>query len=356
MSTTIEFLKACSIERNSIVLPSRDHYDLEPNEYTKFKKVITGIGGDYKTGKNCFEFEFDPTELLWRLCSGENYQKALQFFATPEKAAALVEEQIAPGARGSRWMEPSAGRGALIKAILNAHGNTPIHIDACEIDPINRAILERMGVNLIGDDFLKLHTTPSQKYDGIVMNPPFNNNQYIHHIARAYDHLKPGGALIFIAPSNWQEPRSTIEQEFYDMVCPHAFEIMSLPRGAFRESGTNIETVLVGMHRPRYDHNYTYAAGIATGEAETRRNPRWAEWLDEEATQEIREYFEHIDRHQAADLTLDKVRMAAANLGFSASCDFCEPIFHTLREPEPAQLMLPTEPETKQEPEFDFGF
>lgn len=356
MSTTIDFIKACSIEGHSIVLPSRDHYELDAPDYSKFKKVITGIGGRYITGKNSFEFDFDPAELLARLCSGESYQKALQFFPTPEKVVALAQEQISPAHRGSRWLEPSAGRGALIQAIRNAHEHTDIVIDACEIDPLNQSILERMGVNLIGSDFLDLHTTPSQKYDGIVMNPPFSHDQYINHIAKAYDHLKPGGALVFIAPSNWQDPRNATEQEFYDMVTPYAFEIMTLPRGAFRESGTGIETVLVGLHRPRYDYNYTYENSVYIGEDIKRNQPAWAASIEEEALHEVREYFEHIDNRQLADLKLDDVRLAAANLGFSASKDFCAPIFHALREPEPVQLKLPAEPEPKQEPEFDFGF
>ncbi len=353
MSTTIEFIKACSIEGHSIALPSRDHYDLAPDDYTKFKKVITGIGGRYVTGKNRFDFDFDPTELLTRLCSGENYQQALQFFPTPEKVVALMQDQISPKGRGSRWLEPSAGRGALIKAIRDAHPHPDIKIDACEIDPINRALLERDGINLIGEDFLELHTRPGEKYDGIVMNPPFNKDQYIRHITRAYDHLKPGGALIFIAPSGWQEPRNGMEQDFYDMVTPFAFEIMTLPRGAFRESGTGVETVLVGMHRPGYDYNYTYSASLNTEKPEKRKEPHWAESIEEEALEEVREYFEHIDNRQLADLDLFAVRTAAANLGFSASEDFCQPILQALSEPAPVQLQLDTTP---KKPEFDFGF
>lgn len=354
MSTTIEFIKACSIEGNSIALPSRDHYDLAPKDYTKFKKVITGIGGRYVTGQNRFEFDFDPTELLSRLCSGENYQQALQFFPTPDKVASLIQEQIRPRGRGSRWLEPSAGRGALIKAIRGAHSYPDIQIDACEIDPINRAVLERNGINLIGEDFLQLHTRPSEKYDGIVMNPPFSKDQYIHHIARAYDHLRPGGLLVFIAPNNWQNPTSQIEQELSDMIEPNAFEIMTLPSGAFRESGTAVETVLVGMHRPHYDYAYIYSATLTTPTAEKRTTPRWASTIEEEAAQEIREYFDRIDPRNTEDLKLGDVRLAAVNLCFRHDEDFCRPILHALREQAPVQLQLAAEPQ--KEPEFDFGF
>lgn len=353
MSTTIEFIKACSIEGYNIALPSRDHYELDAADYTKFKKVITGVGGRYVTGKNSFEFDFDPTEILRRLCSGENYQKALQFFPTPDKVVKLVQDQINPGGRGSRWLEPSAGRGALIKAIRDAHPYE-ITIDACEIDPLNRDILERDGVNLVGGDFLELHTRPSQKYDGIVMNPPFSDGQYINHIARAYDQLKPGGALIFIAPTGWQTPSNATEQEFHDMVTPFAFEVMTLPRGAFRESGTGVETVLVGMHRPQYDYNYTYENSVYIGQDIKRQNPTWASSIEEEALQEIREYFEHIDSRQLADLSLLDVRTAAANLGFSASKDFCAPILEILQAPKPTQPQLAVTP--ANQPEFDFGF
>lgn len=353
MSTTIDFIKACSVAGHAIALPAREHYEIGASDYAKFKKAIIGIGGRYASGKGIFEFDFDPTELLTRLCEGENYQKTLQFFATPERAAKRVEEQINRASRGSRWLEPSAGRGSLVQAIRNVHQGVAIHIDACEIDPVNRMILQRQGVNLVGEDFLELHTTPSQKYDGIVMNPPFSRDQYIKHITAAYDHLKPGGNLVFIAPTAWQEPRSAMEQEFNDLVTPTAYEIQTLPAGTFRESGTAVETVLVGMHRPRYDYNYTYAATMSGTESRKRTEPSWAASIEAEALHEIQEYFEFIDTRGPADITLFNVRAAAADLGFTARDDFCLPIFEALTAPPaPAQLTLPEDPK----PVYDYGF
>jgi hypothetical protein len=328
-----QFVMACSVEGRRLILPSRNAFELDPATYGKFKKLIQAIGGDYHVGSNSFDFDFEPGELLLRLSQGENYAQALQFFPTPPAVCAQVES-VTPR-RGGRWLEPSAGRGALVDVIRKANEGLQVQIDTCELDNVNRLLLERKGVNLVGGDFLQYHTRPGEKYDGIVMNPPFSNGQYMKHILRAYDHLKPGGSLTFIAPTEWLNPVKQVHQDFHCAITASVGVLEVLPKRAFKESGTAIDTVLVGMHRPLYDYSYHYQP--------VRKQPVWACTLEEEALAELGEYFAVIDQRGPADISLYDVRMAASNLGLPHAESFCEPIHAALtntvlREPAPVTV------------------
>jgi hypothetical protein len=348
----LAFIQACSIEGNTLILPSREAFELDTKQYGKFKKLIESIGGTYVVGKNAFEFEFPPERLIEGLLRGDNYAKALQFYPTPERIAKLMQELVIPRLGwNTRWLEPSAGRGSLIKVILDENPHLTTQIDACEIDDINREILLGMGVNLVGDDFLSLHTSPAQKYDGIVMNPPFSNNQYIKHILHAYDSLKPGGSLSFIAPTSWLDPRSQLERDFNDLITAHAFETHTMPH-AFRESGVSIETCIVGLRRPEYDYCYTYLAGTD----QNSPKPDKSEKTMSIALNEIDEYFQVIDKRAIPDLAVKDVQLAAANLGYISSQSFCQPLLNHLQEIYQERLAKQERDEPESDtPSYDFG-
>jgi hypothetical protein len=340
-----EFIEACRVDKQRLWLPPREDFELPQAAYTKFKKLIQSIGGRYQVGGNWFDFDFEPGDLLERLQSGENYAKALQFFPTTPVACGEVEK-VVPRIRG-RWLEPSGGRGALVDVIRKVNAGLDVTIDVCEIDSVNRLLLEKKGIRLIGQDFMDLHTMPNEKYDGIVMNPPFSNGQYMMHILRAYDHLKPGGNLTFIAPTEWMDSTKEVHQDFRDAIAPFAGVMEVLPKGAFRESGTNIDTVLVNVHRPLYDYTYAYQA--------RRKEPAWAATIDDEALEEVRQYFTVIDRKGMESLTLYDVRLAASNLGFPFDEAFCQSLHGALTlnlgkysapEPEPQAI----------EPVWEFDF
>src|SRR5690606_14451501 len=116
------------------------------------------------------------------------------FFPAPNDTAAEVVElaEIQPG---MAVLEPSAGNGMLADAIKDAGGN----VDVVEMAGQLREILQEKGHNLIGNDFLELPT--DEKYDRIVMNPPFSKNQDIDHVTHAYSMLKPGGRIVAIVSS-----------------------------------------------------------------------------------------------------------------------------------------------------------
>jgi 16S rRNA A1518/A1519 N6-dimethyltransferase RsmA/KsgA/DIM1 with predicted DNA glycosylase/AP lyase activity len=92
--------------------------------------------------------------LLDQIANGEkrNLKKEFQFFATPEK---LADELVylADLKQHDTILEPSAGQGAIIKAINKVCDVVP---DCFELMDVNTVILNKSGLrfNLIGDDFL----------------------------------------------------------------------------------------------------------------------------------------------------------------------------------------------------------
>ena len=184
----IDILKQCTIDGLTIRLP--DH-QLERNIYSEVAKKLELIGGKWKGGKTKgFLFKEDPTDYLQKLCNGAsvNLKKEFQFFATPDNIADKLVELACIESR-HLILEPSAGQGAIIKAI---HRTLPdLNIDYYELMDLNRTFLEKLpNCTLIGEDFITEKQTIV--YDRIIANPPFSKNQDIDHVLKMYDRLADG--------------------------------------------------------------------------------------------------------------------------------------------------------------------
>jgi adenine-specific DNA-methyltransferase len=97
-------------------------------------------------------------------------------------------------------LEPSCGRGDLIKYIQSQNNN--INFDLYEIDNNIQHIIDN---NIIYCDFLQEHIT--NLYKTIIGNPPYvktkSGNLYIDFIKKCYNLLENNGELIFIIPSDF---------------------------------------------------------------------------------------------------------------------------------------------------------
>lgn len=117
------------------------------------------------------------------------------FYPTPTR---VVKEMMLPDAdiqAGMSILEPSAGKGNILDCIYEQYGDS-VKLEAVELNNINRNILNLKGYKLVGTDFLTFDK--SNKYDRIIMNPPFDENLDVKHITHATDYLKPNGKIIFI--------------------------------------------------------------------------------------------------------------------------------------------------------------
>jgi 16S rRNA G1207 methylase RsmC len=87
-----------------------------------------------------------------------------------------------------------------------------------------------------GLDFLDFKDLECQR---AVLNPPFTKNQWIKHIEHAWSFLKPGGRLVSVCPD------SRTSKKFLDFVKGKKYSIVDVEPGTFKESGTNVNTMIL---------------------------------------------------------------------------------------------------------------
>jgi methylase of polypeptide subunit release factors len=240
--TKEEVLQQCTVEGNVVKLPAGQ---LGRKLYQEVAKALELIGGKWEGRKVCgFVFPEDPTELLEQIANGEkrNLKKEFQFFGTPDALA----DQLVKAANiqaGNKVLEPSAGQGAIVKAI----NRTGVEEVFCyELMPVNQTILKKMTtVNFLGDDFLNPNGTGHLKFDRIIANPPFSKNQDIDHVREMYKRLAPGGRLVSITSEHWNMSNNRKETDFQAWLDELDAGIFPIEKGAFKESGTAVGGVIV---------------------------------------------------------------------------------------------------------------
>jgi 16S rRNA G1207 methylase RsmC len=151
---------------------------------------------------------------------------------------------------GQRILEPSAGTGNLLTAILSIDPEPSLiplsgRVVAVEI---NQTLADRLTVEypltfVHCGDFLEQNGNLGT-FDRVVMNPPFQNGSDIKHIQHALKFLKPGGRLVALC-ANGSRQRETLKP----LAENSGGSWEDLPDGAFKASGTGISTRLVVIER-----------------------------------------------------------------------------------------------------------
>lgn len=241
----IEIVRNCTVANGNIIkLPD---VQLDRADYLKVKKLFESNGGKWKGGK-CQGFLFnttDVTPILERLQDGDlsNRKKKFQFFETPVEIAWRLAVRLGDVEPSHRILEPSAGCGALVKAVLEEWPDQVV--DCYELMEENRTELGKIpNARILGEDFLESEVG---MYDRIIANPPFTNNQDITHVMKMWEHLSEGGQMAVIMSKHWQFASDKASRDFRSFIDTVDHDIAELPAGAFKESGTNIETVMVTL-------------------------------------------------------------------------------------------------------------
>ena len=146
-------------------------------------------------------------------------------------------------------LEPNGGNGAILEQLI-ANGVSPQNITVYEI---NSSLFEYLmlkygdtGMKIINGDFLESDTR--EKYDKILMNPPFENKQDIKHTKHAFEKLEDGGTLVGILSSGVTFRQGKLTNEFREFISLNG-TIEDIPSGTFKESGTMVGTVLVKLEK-----------------------------------------------------------------------------------------------------------
>ncbi len=157
------------------------------------------------------------------------------FFPTPKN---VIDELILGLPEGADVLEPSAGAGHICDALKERNAK----ITAIEWNHTLSGILEQKGYTVAGDDFLEYEG----KHDYIIMNPPFEKGQDMKHIQHAYSCLNEGGFIASVTSAGILNGRGEKFREWLDDVGGDYYD---LPEGSFKESGTNVNTCVVKIHK-----------------------------------------------------------------------------------------------------------
>ncbi len=197
-------LEIDTIERTVSVIPQ-----LKPKDYAQVKSILNRLGGEWVTQQQQFQFTKCPKSLIQRVLSvGSRQLNKFHFYPTPEEIFNYITRFTPLSFFGAsekkiRVLEPSCGEGSLIRQ-LQAFGELEerqFDIDGYDIDPLNVIFCQEAGLNVQQADFLNIE--PVEEYDLVLMNPPFNGDEFIKHIEHAQKFLKPNGLLISIVPTQW---------------------------------------------------------------------------------------------------------------------------------------------------------
>lgn len=157
----------------------------------------------------------------------------------------IGEADIRPG---DRILEPSAGTGRLIDAAAELTFAETLTVCAVESNPALASALrfKYPSAFVHCGDFLEF-TPPADRFDVVVMNPPFSDQADIRHVMHAATFLRPSGRLVAIMSAGVAFRCDKLATGFRAFVQRRRGEIRPLPPDSFRQSGTGVSTVLVRL-------------------------------------------------------------------------------------------------------------
>lgn len=219
---------------------------LDRKLYTDTNKVLEAAGGKWNRKAGAHIFDGDASETIEPILLTGEYRRTKQDFGqfdTPKSLARQVAELAGIGP-GMTVLEPSAGVGRLVQAAIDKGAST---IFAYEIDQARIDALWKFAGTptvIVGHtDFLAIDPTPV--YDRVLMNPPFAKQADIEHVLYAFKFLKPGGRLVAIMSNGAQFRQDKKAAGFRGFVAEHDGYFLPVDHGAFKESGTMVQTCIV---------------------------------------------------------------------------------------------------------------
>jgi predicted RNA methylase len=169
-----------------------------------------------------------------------------QLFPTPSELARelVLAADIGPG---MTVLEPSAGTGRLLHALATECPDA-VQVTAVEINQnLCNSLRASFSVHeVIQADFLEWGNAEPRSFNRIIMNPPFENGADIKHILLAWRLLAPGGVLVAICADGPRQRKALLE----DLVEANGGRWNQNKAGAFAESGTQVNTVMLVVEKP----------------------------------------------------------------------------------------------------------
>jgi predicted RNA methylase len=222
------------------------------DDWKSLKVVMEALGSKWKRQLGGFQFpdDVDALEIVDKAKrTGVIIDpKEADFFWTSDEVADRLVDFSRVNDRHN-VLEPSAGNGALVKAIRRA---APGAVVTCveALDKNYQALTELKPFNAIRRDFLTIGPGEIGTFDRIVMNPPFSKRADINHVWHAFRHfLAPGGILAAIMSGSVEYREDTLTKSFRMLVEENNGSIVKLPADSFKHAGTSVNTVMVRMFK-----------------------------------------------------------------------------------------------------------
>lgn len=223
---------------------------LDRTIYEQVDEVLQSLGGQWNRSRGGHVFagvDMTAVETELRHINRDSAwfcPADFGFFPTPDE---LVDHLLAMAdvGPGMTVLEPSAGRGAIVKRLLELG----CRVHAIEAMRTNVPYLRKLDCKLNEGDFLEMRVDPEARHDAVVMNPPFANHQDIAHVMRAMHWLKPGGRLVSVMSASVKYSNDRYAKMFRSFVADFG-ELVDLPSGSFKASGTMVNTVAVILTKP----------------------------------------------------------------------------------------------------------
>lgn len=175
------------------------HYAAKQNRaaYDEAARVLASIGGTPQPDGLDFRFDYDPGDVIRDICMSGCIpdDKAGQFYPTPATLAEVAVD-LAAIAETDRVLEPSAGHGDLA-AFLPAERTRCVEISAMRC-----SVLKARGFDAVQADFLEWAAKTSERFEVVVMNPPFSEGRWLAHTEAAATLIGGSGRLVAILPAS----------------------------------------------------------------------------------------------------------------------------------------------------------
>lgn len=241
-STGIDF--TLTVIDSAILLKPKEalrHY-----QYDRLKPLIEAMGGHWRERFGSFVFYTD-----YLTASEERkHKEKTSFFSTPREIADIMVSMLGELPDRVRLLEPSAGTGSLLEALPK---DRHYELTVVETDETRVQYLKSRGYSPLKQDFVYVaeHLLElGQTFDYVLMNPPFAGRRDIQHTMLAYRLLAPGGKLVAIVSENAMYYKDYETEKFKKWLLEVNAIIHPVREGAFYESGTMIDVVILEVEKP----------------------------------------------------------------------------------------------------------
>lgn len=188
-------------------------------------------------------------------------------------------------------LDPSAGKGDILRRVVEKTRERQASLSAIEIDPSLRLILSAEGFAVRGSDFLT-YNEPFY-YDLILMNPPFADGD--KHLWKAWELVADGGNIgCILNAETINNPYSKLRQNIVELVSNYGSMRFIGRAFANSENPTDVECVIVWLKKPAKEKGWDFAGEYRTEQAMVEDNLTANQLANSDILQAI------VDQYEAA--------------------------------------------------------